>query len=121
MAWGCRASQPPANPSCAWAQRARQATAQASRFTACGAQASEGSRVRVTAPIRVYHSLKYRKGLDIQGLEGTVLTNVMHFKGKTLSATKPWKTALEAKDPAGAPMKLTVHLVSVEGLVGGDR
>lgn len=42
---------------------------------------SEGSRVRVTAPIKVFHVPKYKAGLELQGKEGTVVQpNVCDYK-----------------------------------------
>lgn len=115
---------------CQPVQRASHAQLPHLRPTACGRHASHitaalgpGSAVRVTAPITVYHSPKFRAGLQIQGLHGTIQSNVALFKGKVLSANKPWKVALEAQDPAGKAMKLIVHLVrsgmGPEGRSGG--
>lgn len=94
-------------------QHGTRSHAPASRVVVGRTELGEGSRVRVTAPIRVFHSLKYKQGLDIQGYLGTILSNVCKCKGKVVTANKPWKTALEANDPSGKPMKLIVHLVRI--------
>ncbi len=63
---------------------------------------SEGSRVRVTAPIKVFHAPKYKAGLDLQGKEGTVVQpNVCDYKHHDgqkhqLSANLPVKASCAA-------------------------
>ncbi len=71
--------------------------------------------MKVTAPITVFHSPKYKDGLLVQDYTGTIVADVSQFQGKTLSANKPWKVSLDAKDPEGKPLKLIIHLVSEGG------
>jgi hypothetical protein len=82
------------------------------------AQLAEGSRVKVTAPVKIYHVPKYKEGLDLQGMEGTVLQpNVCDYKhhdGKKhdLSATLPVKCQFLVPPPGGGKdLKVLVHLV----------
>lgn len=57
----------------------------------------DGARVRVTAPIKVYHVGKFKGGLELQGLEATVVQadvrNYKHHDGNQheLSANLPIK------------------------------
>ncbi|KAL6768978.1 FTRV1 [Auxenochlorella protothecoides x Auxenochlorella symbiontica] len=78
------------------------------------AELGEGATVKVTAPITVFHSPKYKDGLLVQDYTGTIVADVSQFQGKTLSANKPWKVSLDAKDPEGKPLKLIIHLDSGE-------
>lgn len=68
--------------------------------------------MRVSSPVRVWHVPKFRDGLDVQGLEGKVIQNVSNFRGLRLSPSKPWKVMLDARGPAGEPVKVVMHLVS---------
>lgn len=82
------------------------------------AQLAEGSRVKVTAPVKIYHVPKYKEGLDLQGMEGTVLQpNVCDYKHHDgqkheLSATLPVKCQFLVPPPGGGKeLKVLVHLV----------
>lgn len=47
---------------------------------------TDGARVRVKAPVKVFHSGKFKGGLDLQGKEATVIQadvrNYRHHDGK---------------------------------------
>lgn len=75
-----------------------------------------GAKVRVSVPLKVWHVAKFKEGLELQGMEGTVLANVAEWKGKVLSASLPWKVQFEAADPAGSskPVKVIAHLAQEE-------
>ncbi|KAG8060131.1 hypothetical protein GUJ93_ZPchr0002g24578 [Zizania palustris] len=60
-----------------------------------------GKRVRVTAPIRVYHVMK-APDLDIQGMEGVVKQYVAIWKGKLITANFPFKVEFHI-DVEGQP------------------
>ncbi|KAF0931715.1 hypothetical protein E2562_005707 [Oryza meyeriana var. granulata] len=49
-----------------------------------------GKRVRVTAPVRVYHVMK-APDLDVKGMEGVVKQYVGVWKGKRITANFPFK------------------------------
>lgn len=70
-----------------------------------------GAKVKVTAPIKVFHVGKFKEGLDLQGMEGTVIADARKHKGLELSATHPWKVQFEAKDGEGKAVKVIAHLV----------
>lgn len=61
------------------------------------AKLAEGARIKVTAPIKVYHVGKFKSGLELQGLEAVVVQpDVRDFKYKDgkqheLSANLPVK------------------------------
>lgn len=76
----------------------------------------EGATVRVTSPITVWHVPKFKKGMSVQGLQGEVMQNVSVFRGVALSPSKPWKVAIDAKDPAGQAFKFVMHLVRMREL-----
>ena len=70
----------------------------------------EGQRVKVAVPVKVYHAPKHPEGLDLHGMEGTVVKDVTQYKGKVLSANFP--LFVEFALPAGdKPSKFKVHLV----------
>jgi hypothetical protein len=69
-----------------------------------------GRRVRVTAPLRVYHVVK-APDLDVQGLEGVIKQYVGVWKGKRITANFPFKVEFQvAVDAQPKPVKLFVHL-----------
>ncbi|XP_047077319.1 ferredoxin-thioredoxin reductase, variable chain-like [Lolium rigidum] len=69
-----------------------------------------GRRVRVTAPLRVYHVVK-APDLDVQGLEGVIKQYVGVWKGKRITANFPFKVEFQvAVDTQPKPVKLFVHL-----------
>uniref|UniRef100_A0A0E0CNX3 Ferredoxin thioredoxin reductase alpha chain domain-containing protein n=1 Tax=Oryza meridionalis TaxID=40149 RepID=A0A0E0CNX3_9ORYZ len=69
-----------------------------------------GKRVRVTAPVRVYHVMK-APDLDIKGMEGVVKQYVAVWKGKRITANFPFKVefhlSVEGQDK---PVRFFVHL-----------
>ena len=85
---------------------------------AVAAQLAEGQRVRVTRPVTVWHVGKFKGGLDLQGMEGTVLLpNVNDYQGQdgrqhTLSANLTVKCQFAAAAPdGGKDVKIIAHLV----------
>ncbi|OEL14868.1 Ferredoxin-thioredoxin reductase, variable chain [Dichanthelium oligosanthes] len=69
-----------------------------------------GRRVRVTAPLRVYHVVKV-PDLDIQGMEGVVKQYVGVWKGKRITANLPFKVEFQlAVEGQPKPVKFFVHL-----------
>jgi hypothetical protein len=71
-----------------------------------------GTRVKVSAPVKIFHVGKFKEGLDLQGLEGVVQADARQFKGMELSATLPWKVQFEVAAPdGGKPVKVIAHLV----------
>lgn len=59
----------------------------------------------------VYHVAKFKQGLDLQGLEGTVQEDTRQYKGMQLSSNLPWKVQLETEGPDGKALKIIAHLV----------
>lgn len=76
-----------------------------------GSVFADGSRVKVTKSVKVYHAPKRPEGLDLEGMEGTVTKNVVHYKGKQLSANLPYQVVFQIERD-GKPAKLICHLVS---------
>lgn len=72
---------------------------------------SPGARVRVAKSVMVYHVAKFKQGLDLQGLEGTVQEDTRQYKGMQLSSNLPWKVQLETEGPDGKALKIIAHLV----------
>lgn len=70
----------------------------------------EGTKVKVTAEVKVFHAPKRAEGLDLQGMEGVVVKNINDYKGKHLSANAPYKVQIDLGD--GGKPKFFVHLVS---------
>ncbi|XP_020585123.1 ferredoxin-thioredoxin reductase, variable chain, chloroplastic-like [Phalaenopsis equestris] len=74
------------------------------------AAAKIGAKIRVTAPIKVYHVMKVPE-LDLCGMEGVIKQYVGVWKGKRLSANFPFKVeffvSLEGQEK---PVKFVVHL-----------
>ncbi|KAM3226309.1 hypothetical protein ACQJBY_058782 [Aegilops geniculata] len=80
-----------------------------------------GRRVRVTAPLRVYHVVK-APDLDIQGMEGVIKQYVGVWKGKRITANFPFKVEFQvAVDTQPKPVKLFVHLREDEFEYIGDE
>ena len=98
-------------------QQQHRARAPAAAAPARAAAIGEGARVRVAAPVTVFHLPKFKEGLQLQGLEGEVQANVGEFQGATLSANLPLRVALAARDAEGKEVKVVAHLVG--GWVGG--
>uniref|UniRef100_A0A0A9GNG0 Ferredoxin thioredoxin reductase alpha chain domain-containing protein n=1 Tax=Arundo donax TaxID=35708 RepID=A0A0A9GNG0_ARUDO len=80
-----------------------------------------GRRVRVTAPLRVYHVVK-APDLDIQGMEGVVKQYVGVWKGKRITANLPFKVEFHL-DVEGQPkpVRFFVHLREDEFEFVGDE
>ncbi|TVU03003.1 hypothetical protein EJB05_20610, partial [Eragrostis curvula] len=69
-----------------------------------------GRRVRVTAPLRVYHVLK-APNLDVQGMEGVVNQYVGVWKGKRITANTPYKVEFHLPvEGQPKPVRFFVHL-----------
>ena len=51
-----------------------------------------GARVRVKAPVKVYHVPRVAEEVDLCGLEGEVKQYVSQWKGRRVSANLPYKT-----------------------------
>lgn len=72
----------------------------------------EGTKVKVTAEIKVYHAPKQADGLDLTGREGVVVKNVAYFKDKVLSPNLQYKVQFELNQDGGKASKFFAHLVS---------
>lgn len=86
-----------------------------SRVTCCvqqdgAVELKAGSRVRVAKSIVVYHVPKQKDGVDIKGMEGSVVSNVRFMDGIELSPNYPWKVQFEQPSDK-KPVKFFVHLV----------
>lgn len=71
-----------------------------------------GARVRVKAPLKVYHVPKVPE-LNLDGLEGTVKQYVGIWKGKRISANLPFKVEFVLPDGVEGrpgPFKFFAHL-----------
>ncbi|EFJ40755.1 hypothetical protein VOLCADRAFT_108021 [Volvox carteri f. nagariensis] len=69
----------------------------------------EGQKVKVVAAVKVYHAPKHHDGLDLNGMEGTLVKDVTHYKGKILSANFPFKVEFLLPGE-GKPGKFQAHL-----------
>ncbi|KAG6528254.1 ferredoxin-thioredoxin reductase, variable chain-like [Zingiber officinale] len=78
------------------------------------AAAKIGKRVRVTAPLRVYHVQK-APDLDLNGLEGVIKQYVGVWKGRRISANLPFKVEFQIAVPEQPrPVKVVSHLKEEE-------
>ncbi|VAH34338.1 ferredoxin-thioredoxin reductase, variable chain [Triticum aestivum] len=69
-----------------------------------------GKRVCVTAPVRVYHVPK-APDLDLRGMEGVVKQYVGVWKGKRITANRPFRVEFELKlDGQDKPVRFFAHL-----------
>ncbi|CAA6673383.1 unnamed protein product [Spirodela intermedia] len=72
-----------------------------------------GARVRVTAPVKVYHIQKV-PDLDLMGMEGVIKQYAGLWKGKRISANLPFKVefvfpdGIQGRRPG--PLKFFAHL-----------
>ena len=83
------------------------------------ASLSTGSKVKVTKPVKVFHVGKFKGGLDLNGMTGTVVENVQMYQGKELSANLPWKVEFSVEN-GDKPVKVLAHLEEDEiEAVGG--
>ncbi|PSC71521.1 ferredoxin-thioredoxin variable chain-like [Micractinium conductrix] len=104
------------------ARHAGRRAAAAAAGNGAQAQLAEGAKVKVTAPITVFHSPKYKTGLDLQNREGVVVqpdvNDYRHHDGKqhTLSANLPIKVQFEVPPPSGEGkvVKVVAHLAEEE-------
>lgn len=79
-----------------------------------GVEVPDGSRIKVSKPLRITHLQKYPKGVELEGLEGVMVKNVANFKGKVLSASHPFQVKFsDAKLDDGTPVAVTAHLVGM--------
>lgn len=78
--------------------------------TAITAELNEGDKVKVKSPVTVYHVGKFKQGIDMAGLEGTIVGNASQFQGLELSANLPWKVQFFKDAPdGGKPVKFICH------------
>ncbi|KAL0917110.1 hypothetical protein M5K25_012157 [Dendrobium thyrsiflorum] len=69
-----------------------------------------GARIRVNAPIKVFHVAK-ASGLDLCGMEGVIKQYVGFYKGKRVSANLPYKIEfLLSLEGHEKPIKFFAHL-----------
>ncbi|KAI0507110.1 hypothetical protein KFK09_013228 [Dendrobium nobile] len=69
-----------------------------------------GARIRVKAPVKVFHAAK-APGLDLCGMEGVVRQYVGFYKGKRVSANLPYKIEfLLPVEGNEKPIKFFAHL-----------
>jgi hypothetical protein len=73
----------------------------------------EGTKVRVTQEILVYHAPK-TKELQLKDKEGTVKTIVKHYKGKDTSANLPYRVEFMLELEGGKQQKWFAHLSASE-------
>jgi len=80
------------------------------------APAFVGQKVKVKAPITVFHVPKTKgAATQLQGLTGTVAALAdVHTDGTLLSCTMPLKVELSVSAPDGAPVKFMAHLTVEE-------
>lgn len=73
------------------------------------AKAKIGSRVRVTAPLKVYHVNRVPE-VDLEGMEGKLKDYVAVWKGKRISANLPYKIEFVKEIEGRGPVKFVAHL-----------
>lgn len=73
------------------------------------AMAKVGSRVRVTAPLKVYHVNRVPE-VDLEGMEGKLKDYVAVWKGKRISANLPYKVEFFKEIEGRGPVKFVAHL-----------
>lgn len=108
----------------------RSAAAHPARVSSNGAgpvaKLAEGARVRVTAPVKVYHVGKFKAGLELQGMEATVVQpdvrDYRHHDGKQheLSANLPIKVGRPESLLASSRLP-GYECVQARGLAAGRR
>jgi hypothetical protein len=82
------------------------------RAVAVTAELAIGAKVRVAAPVKIFHAGKFKGGLELQGLEGTIVEDSKNHKGYETSSTLRWKVQFAPEAPDGKPAKVLAHLVS---------
>ncbi|KAL0738482.1 hypothetical protein Bca4012_014692 [Brassica carinata] len=73
------------------------------------AKAKVGSRVKVTAPLKVYHVNRVPE-VDLEGMEGTLKDYVAVWKGKRISANIPYKVEFFKEVEGRGNVKFVAHL-----------
>ncbi|CAH8271990.1 unnamed protein product [Arabidopsis lyrata] len=73
------------------------------------AKAKIGSRVKVTAPLKVYHVNRVAE-VDLEGMEGKLKDYVAVWKGKRISANLPYKVEFFKEIEGRGPVKFVAHL-----------
>ncbi|GFZ02676.1 ferredoxin/thioredoxin reductase subunit A (variable subunit) 2 [Actinidia rufa] len=68
-----------------------------------------GARVRVTAPLKVYHVPRVPE-IDLTGKEGVLKQNVTFWKGKRISANLPFKVEFVEEVEGRGRVKFFAHL-----------
>lgn len=64
--------------------------------------------------------MKFKEGLDLEGKEGEVLSDVSQFKGKVLSSTLPYRIQFMIPHEEAGEVKVIAHLVSSSAVHGVD-
>lgn len=73
------------------------------------AKAKIGSRVKVTAPLKVYHVNRVPE-VDLEGMEGKLKDYVALWKGKRISANLPYKVEFFKEIEGRGLVKFVAHL-----------
>ncbi|XP_018474523.1 ferredoxin-thioredoxin reductase subunit A2, chloroplastic [Raphanus sativus] len=68
-----------------------------------------GARVRVTAPLKVYHVVRVPE-VELMGMEGSIKDYVVLWKGKRISANLPFKVQFVKEVEGRGPVKFFAHL-----------
>lgn len=76
---------------------------------AAAAETKIGARVRVTAPLKVYHVQKAPE-IELTGREGKIKQYVGVWKGKKISANFPFKVEFVADVEGRGAVKFFAHL-----------
>lgn len=72
-------------------------------------KATVGARVRVTAPLKVYHVVRVPE-VELMGMEGLIKDYVAVWKGKRISANLPYKVQFVKEIEGRGPVKFFTHL-----------
>lgn len=68
-----------------------------------------GARIRVTAPLKVYHVVRVPE-VELMGMEGSIKDYVVLWKGKRISANLPFKVQFVKEIEGRGPVKFFAHL-----------
>ena len=68
--------------------------------------------MKVLSDLTVYHVPGFKQGLELNGWEALVDSNVTEYKGTMLSPNHPWRLQLEVES-RGRMRKFYVHVVRV--------
>ncbi len=93
----------------------------ASGGNGAGGAFQPGQKVKVTSSIKIYHAPKHPTGLDLSGMEGTVVKDVTDYKGKVLSANFPYKVEFVLPAVEGKAPKVQAHLVGADCIASPAR